>query len=258
LVLFLGRKIVMFFTLLLLTILVCGADSMVASDYDGFQKAGMLYDEAQYQEALEQYYAIKERGPAVWHNMGHCFYKLQDDAQAMLCWWKADKNASWEQQEKNREWRNHVAQKYEHAGQKIKNEVPLLFLQILFLVFWFCLMALLRLLCAKRGSKRLTFCILFCMIGAVILLIAFISRRRSDNACFVIIKDAAALKIGPGNFYHVSAQAKKAERAIAVSSYRDWCHVVLDDQRKGWVPLQDVQGEVAIPKLLQELEVLAE
>ena len=78
----------------LLILLFFGLNSIFSNEsieqkslIDSFEKANLLYNNAQYVESLENYNEIIESGyqsAAIFYNMGNCYYKINDIANAIL------------------------------------------------------------------------------------------------------------------------------------------------------------------------------
>ena len=78
----------------LLILLFFGLNSIFSNEsieqkslIDSFEKANLLYNNAQYVESLENYKEIIESGyqsAAIFYNMGNCYYKINDVANAIL------------------------------------------------------------------------------------------------------------------------------------------------------------------------------
>lgn len=78
----------------LLILLFFGLNSIFSNEsieqkslIDSFEKANLLYNNAQYVESLENYKEIIDSGyqsAAIFYNMGNCYYKINDVANAIL------------------------------------------------------------------------------------------------------------------------------------------------------------------------------
>ena len=79
---------------LLVILLFFGLNSIFSNEsieqkslIDSFEKANLLYNNAQYVESLENYKEIIDSGyqsAAIFYNMGNCYYKINDIANAIL------------------------------------------------------------------------------------------------------------------------------------------------------------------------------
>ena len=78
----------------LLILLFFGLNSIFSNEsieqtflIDSFEKANLLYNNAQYVESLENYNEIIDSGyqsAEIFYNMGNCYYKINDIANAIL------------------------------------------------------------------------------------------------------------------------------------------------------------------------------
>ncbi len=62
-----------------------------------FLRANYLYEQGQFQQALDTYTSLSHKGSATWYNMGLCWYRLGNDAHALACWRHAQVDASFKE-----------------------------------------------------------------------------------------------------------------------------------------------------------------
>ncbi len=62
-----------------------------------FLRANYLYEQGQFQQALDTYTSLSHKGSATWYNMGLCWNRLGNDARALACWRHAQVGASFKE-----------------------------------------------------------------------------------------------------------------------------------------------------------------
>ncbi|MCX5924199.1 MAG: hypothetical protein NTZ68_02140 [Candidatus Dependentiae bacterium] len=62
-----------------------------------FSQANNHFMHGQFTLARESYEKIEDKSSAVWQNIGNCFFNEKKYANALVCWQRAQLNASWKQ-----------------------------------------------------------------------------------------------------------------------------------------------------------------
>ncbi|MFA5998801.1 MAG: tetratricopeptide repeat protein [Candidatus Babeliales bacterium] len=62
-----------------------------------FSQANNHFMHGQFTLARENYEKIEDKNPAVWQNIGNCFFNEKKYANALVCWKRAQFGASWKQ-----------------------------------------------------------------------------------------------------------------------------------------------------------------
>ncbi|BDC34842.1 hypothetical protein Noda2021_08000 [Candidatus Dependentiae bacterium Noda2021] len=212
--------------------------SLYANSQELFLRANKLYETKNYHQALELYEQIENKGAAVWHNMGNCSYCLQQNAQALLYWRRAQKNApkaivdsAQQAIEKVNTLLEINAQdsSKERIERSIKN-IPLILLQLLFLLSWCVLMGLfIWSYCSK--TYRLLILALFNVI-----LVGSLNYKKytlDDSLSAIVCADEACVRVGPGTEYPVIASLKKGTELKIHNKQKEWCKVRFENLT-GW------------------------
>ena len=66
-----------------------------SKDEELFLHANKCYEKQECDKALELYQSMNCKGPAAWYNMGNCCYQLDNYVDAMVCWKRAQRGASY-------------------------------------------------------------------------------------------------------------------------------------------------------------------
>jgi len=207
-------------------------------EQEAFLKANSLYSQKKYDEAIRLYETIENKGSATLHNMGNCYFKMQEYVRAILLWRKAQKNASlkkFESIEKN------IALAYDKLNRsydsatsgffkKIIYVIPLLTLQLLFLIFWFLLFLIF--ICLKKLRMLILSVLLPVTIVVAIILIAKYRDELYQRG--IVIKKEMALFSGPDTNYHKIGKASMADEVVLLKSDKGW-HKIKHGKYIGWV-----------------------
>jgi tetratricopeptide (TPR) repeat protein len=59
-----------------------------------FLKGNVAYLAGNIDGALKLYQTIDPKGPAVWYNLGNCYYRIGNYPEAIVAWRRAQKDAS--------------------------------------------------------------------------------------------------------------------------------------------------------------------
>lgn len=59
-----------------------------------FLQGNNYFLKGNFNKALDCYEQISEKNSAVWHNMGNCFFNEKNNVKAIICWKRAERNAS--------------------------------------------------------------------------------------------------------------------------------------------------------------------
>lgn len=222
----------------LLLLLGIVAGSMHANSQEIFLRANKLYENKEYKQALELYEQLENKGAAVWHNMGNCSYCLKQNAQALVYWHRAQKNApksivaSAQQAIKKVNALLELDNKdtiTERVERSVKH-IPTIALQFLFLMSWCVLMALIIWsYCSKTYRLLLLALLNVVLIGSL----NYKKYTLEDSISAIVCADEACLRVGPGTEYPVIASLKKGTEIKIHNKQKDWCKVRFENLT-GW------------------------
>lgn len=209
-----------------------------------FLTACALYNSADYTKAIEIFRQIEHPGPTVWYNMGHCFYHLGDPARAMVCWWRADKGASWYECSKNKEQRCMLEKTLSLIPapslsfvERYLKKISIGWLQWIMIFLWYLLFCF-TLLYVYRPllQRRLRIImIVFFIINSLCAFGLFIKYRQETIKRAVLLQQTM-LYAGPGESYHVLCHMNAAQTVIVLNNIASWSRVMIDKNFTGWVP----------------------
>ncbi|HML19648.1 MAG TPA: tetratricopeptide repeat protein [Candidatus Dependentiae bacterium] len=208
-----------------------------------FLQANVAYQEGQVQQALALYDAIEPKGPAINYNIGNCYFRLGDYAQAILFWTRAQKNASWRDFSK---LDSEIDRAY--ALLAIPREIPfvsriaqfftricspcsLFALQILFLICWFAVCWYLPSLYRRKKYSVLSF--LFVIVVSLGLLLYV--KHCSCISYALVSKNSISVYAGPGHDYAPLTEAKILDSVRIVERRNEWYKVYIRRCGYGWV-----------------------
>ncbi len=208
-----------------------------------FLQGNRSYVQGACNDALASYRAIPNKGRSVWFNMGNCYYKLGNYAQAIACWKRADRGSFCAEHD---DIVSNVCATYEKLGKKASHfwlydmlarlltYIPVLVLQLLFIGSWYVL--LLLLFCCRRTWRFYIGAMLSCcavlLLGAMLLVHYYAYWYERG----VVVEDSVLLFSGPHVRYHKLGEVSLADE------------VFIHDKRPGWykVAKQDLQGWTSV------------
>lgn len=181
-----------------------------------FAQAHAQTTKGEYKEALQTYEKISPKGHDVYFNMGAAAFGAHEYGHALLCWRRAEKFPSWSERLKLINNISHVLVTLQQrpvadglmgscrygwwwakqVGWSLLASLPLLPMQLSFLVLWFIVAFVL----AKRQKLTLFLGILLTVtwLAGSLLVVRFIMDRHTWG---VVISKVATLRSGPGTDY---------------------------------------------------------
>jgi tetratricopeptide (TPR) repeat protein len=212
-------------------------------DQKHFSQAHAWYLKAEYKKAFDSYGLIKQKGSAVWYNMGNCAYHTADYAQAQLCWRRAYRGATLSQvddiaynldlleHKQNKEQKITWADRADTLFDRIAWSVSWGLWQLIVILLWcsFCFVA-------KRYKGRRRYGILMVLlISNVIVFIPVVARYRAQKRRIAIVmQPEVAVYAGPDQHYHAVGVARESARVLVCQERGSWCKIKCADTI-GWV-----------------------
>lgn len=222
----------------------CGNSTM----QELFIKANKVYEQKKYDEAIKLYDSIDNKGPATWYNMGNCAFKLSKYVDAIIYWRKALKQCS---QKKQADIIYNLSLAYKKLGYEptiifwsrvseylyqLSSVFSLLWLQILFLLFWFIFF--ITWFWLKR-FRVVTFIFLLCCI-TILGSFVFVRYRFLQYPLGIVKEPAVQLFSGPDNKYHKIGEVGAAQPVRVKTKYGGWCKVKVNGLI-GWIASDKVE-----------------
>ena len=220
--------------LLMLCAMICSMILYGTSNQELFLKGNKAYRAGAYQEALDHYEQIAQKGDAVWHNMGNCYAQLKRPVDACVCWQRAQQHAVYddyctlhtqiaavdqESDTMNQSWlfwvRAHTA------------SYSLLIVQLITLLIWFSLFIAIK--------KRLHW---FAIVTLMILSIFFIwlSIDKQGQWCrnYAVASEEIPVYVGPNMAYHQQGVVRPAH-VVSITAEREGWYKIAYKELAGWV-----------------------
>ncbi len=224
--------------------LLCGAQNA----QELFLRGNEAYEQKQWTDALRSYEVISKKGCAVWYNMGNCFYKKGDALQAIVCWKRAMPGASVDEQFAIAKNLGVAYEKLDYKKdapvytmfEQWAHRLPLLPLQILFLLCWYLLWTVSTL--GSRGRPFLWYGVLlglFCtlmLMGNILYANYYLYTRIRGQ----VIMESAHLFAGPHEQYHEVGTVSLLDELQIDAKKAGWYKVVRGYQY-GWIPSTAVE-----------------
>lgn len=218
-------------------------NSVGFNNQETFLQANNEYQEKNYEKALTLYSKIKDKGAATWYNMGNCHYQLGHEADALICWKRAQQGASYALKKDsayNIDFVLHAERdQYVRTGfAKIKygmNEIwhygTSLGVQLLFLLVWAMFWIAIHL--SKRGKKyKVASFVLAALIAPLGCNVLF--RYVQSMQIHAIVHTSAPLYAGPNEKYHVVGSVQVKDQLAVCAKIDNW-YKVAHGKQTGWV-----------------------
>lgn len=225
--------------LILYTNFVCALNGQ-----ETFLQANKQYQNKNFEKALTLYAIIEKKGAAIWYNMGNCHYQLGHEADALVCWKRAQKDASSHLQ-KDIAYNIDVvmseqSESHEAAGftklMMLLQHVSTLLAQIIFLLVLIALFIAIRL--SKHSKKYKVASFVLCALMLPIAALVGFKYVHHQESIAIALTDAK-LFAGPNEKYHeVGTVAAKNELRVHAKN-GNWYKVACRKQM-GWVSSDDV------------------
>lgn len=214
-----------------------------------YLKAHAAYQARDWPKALSLYESINPKGPAVWYNIGNCYFNQEKFPEAIVSWRRAQKNLSWTDYKKIEQYiqdsYNAMGVNYETDGiTALKNffawsssKISLLILQLLFLACWFFLLWLLPQLIAQKKYVQV---IALCMITAATATLCYVRYHKQNYPYGIVIKKTISVYAGPGRDYAPLATAQTLDIMRLQLQRDNWLKVYARQFGYGWVHADDL------------------
>lgn len=245
------KQILCFTTILFFSIF--SSYLLCQNNEDIFNQANCLYKKGQFEEALTLYQKIPNKSGYVHYNLGNCAYKLKKFGYALLYWKRAEKDWNFFNRDELLDNIDLLKKELEKQQNKIKKKkilpffvllkkikslslswirsMPLIVLQILFLILWLFLFFYLKFLYKTR--KKLLIIGLFSSIAicGIILVIRYSFESRKYG---IIINKKAELLSGPSNTFQTLIKLQEATE-VTIQKESDGFFKIKVNKQSGWI-----------------------
>ena len=210
-----------------------------------FLQANSFYNNKEYKKAYDLYNTISRKGCSTWYNMGNCAFKMNKHVDSLVCWRKAQHNATARELQNIEKNINTVYQVLgrtpEHIGfnhfvRTMLNRFSLFFWQILFLLFWFIFFIVVFLVKRYRRLMLLLLLPLNIVFGS-----AVVKKYRLQRypRAIVVAKSSIAFTGPDVNYHHVGSIDIADE--VTVLQQRDGWYKVQAKRFVGWVTADTIE-----------------
>jgi len=214
---------------LMLIFVVSGSKGITQQEY--FLRGNKAYKMNNYQQALDNYLMINDKGCCVWGNMGLC-YKAQDQKQdALFCWHKALQQAS---SFKIAYQINNLLLEQE-TQQSVKPMEkywlyyirPFVFGMPLGLMQWLFIMILTMFFISSWYYAARWAFVSMTILGLLVVVIGVLLSMRyaGMTRTYAIIADQTPLYIGPDTSYYKSGQTQCPALVRIIQTKDHWTHI---------------------------------
>ena len=255
------RKILISLTICALFFVAAYSQEQEQSIYaDYFQRANELYKKDKFEEALTLYKKIPNPGAIVSYDMGNCAYKQSNYGYALTYWRRAERSCGLLGgsellnnirllKNKLRESKNCTKEKQKNEAflQEIRNlkiyfdffvhSIPLLFLQIVFLLLWILTFLFIRDLFKTKRKTLVLMLFTTIAISGLILVVKYNFEIKEHG---VVVSKNANLLSGPGQNYQILSFMPEASEVVIEKAVDGYFKIKINGQN-GWIDQSSVE-----------------
>jgi tetratricopeptide (TPR) repeat protein len=238
--------------LMLLVIIVTGSRQLFAAGdnfQERFNKAGQLYEEAKYAEALAAYQDI-ERSLSHWklfYNMGNCYYKMNNFVRAKIYYLRAERLNPFEASiQKNidivdKQFNDKIGEErpdfLTRLALRIESVISLNVLSVILLIVVIILNTFIFLLIKKGKSRFRLYGVSFSLVIVLVIGGYHIYRtgKQELRNTAVIVKADSELRSGPGENNTILFKVNPGLRVKIIEKSKSWVQVSASAQVAGWL-----------------------
>lgn len=225
------------------------------NDEELFLRGNKLYQEEKCMSAVELYSAIKNKGPAVWYNMGNCYYHMDNRLEALACWYRAKKGApAWLYRQIDHTVVSvaHDQEKYQSNGiDLLFNNVELLIASTSLLLWQILLLLVVYvnwLLYRRRSLQRISWAKVV-VLGVLLMVIGLglkIKYTQQASRLALISQSSAQLYAGPNKEYYKIHTFNNNDVVYIQSVMGDW-YKINYPKGSGWIYKDDIYDLEEVP-----------
>ena len=220
--------------------------SLIAGNVqETFLKGNAAYLAGNIDDAIKFYKSMEPKGPAVWYNLGNCYYGNGDYPQAIVYWSRAQKDAPWRD---NTMLESYIVQAYDQLGiahdvslmtsmhiliKRVSALFSMFVLQILFLCCFVLLFYLLR-------CKRYYIVTVLSSLVIIIGVLCIVKYREQKYPYGIVTKSSISVYAGPGQDYARLTEARMLDRVRVYESRDGWLKVKINQFGYGWIQFADL------------------
>ena len=229
------------------------------SEQELFVKANELYKQGDFVQAYDLYQQIPNKSAQVYYNLGNCAFKRGKLGYALWHWRKAEKQ--WgifgreellnninlvknslqkdkaDVSDKGQDVVLSLIERMKSSSLAFMRAVPLLYLQLLFLLIWITLFLYLRYLYKKHQKFIIVFLFTLIAICGSMLAIKCGTKLRLYG---VVVHEGAKLLSGPGETYQVLGFLAEGKEGFIYNESSGYYKVKMDSQI-GWIKYGELE-----------------
>jgi uncharacterized protein YgiM (DUF1202 family) len=202
------------------------------------------YDAGNYEAAQTIYSSISDKTPSTWYALGNCAYRSGRVAHAIALWQRAVLVGGDAEIRSRCEHNQACAcqklglaqseQRWWHALDAWYARIPLLYVQLLFLLVWFAVLLFVYPDCfVKKIKKRAV----VASVAGILLFGSLLAYRYVLDASVsaVVVCEEQVLYAGPGSDYPVKGHAASGQNVTLCDRRGEWYKVSTADGTVGWI-----------------------
>jgi len=205
-------------------------------------RAHKLYEQNEFEQARDLYNLIEKKGPATWYNLGNCHYKLDNHLNALICWRRAERDATWSEFPALYHNMNEAQKKLgielsfkDSLARSVRRLLSLFSLfgwQIIFLLVWTMLLLLLGYLARTQRYlvlSSLSLLLVVCM-STLYIKFDFVNARNG-----IVTDKTLVVYSGPDKGFHELGSLCKTNEVTILEENNEWLKIQ-DNNLVGWIP----------------------
>lgn len=233
-----------FLHILSLLIVMTYSMTLCCTDQESFLQGNKLYNDHEYEQALKKYESIRNKGSAVWYNMGNCAYFLTHYSDALLYWRTSERHAS-----------RKTLEAIAHNIHALEPHIPHLaslqptsiaysrkayMLSLVSPLAMQCialmLLVLLCMVCFYMKKSSIKTIVLCCCIAVLMMVLGFVylHYQRAYTKQGIITSDNAIVTVGPNKNYHQIGKIPRNAECVIRSQDGSWYNIRYNNL-VGWI-----------------------
>lgn len=221
-----------------------------------FVSANNLYQQGEYQEALNEYTTLLSneiKHSALYYNIGNCYYKLGEIGKAILFYKRAKKLDPWDKDIEfnlNFARSNRIDQLKELSRPKFvelilrfihKISLNLSLLSASAIYFLIFIILSISLFFKKQIFKQINLILLAPLIFFIVL--SSVNIRHINQREGVLLKQEGNVRSGPSPDYTLIFTIHEGMEFRILEQREDWARILLPNGMEGWLQIEGI-GEV--------------
>lgn len=218
----------------------------IYSQEEIYLKANRYYTQKDYDQAVQLYESIHNKGSAVFHNLGNCYWYLERYKDAYIAYTRALKDCAAidysilkEQKMQSYELWTGTKELSKSLYQKIMIVIEFFTLfqwQIIFLLIWIILLFALRFL--SSGTKKSLVIGLLCLVIGVLFFVLYYAYHNSNPQA--VITSQTKMFVAPRADVYASQEVISGQKVFIMDLRKDWTKVDMNGII-GWVQNSDYE-----------------